>query len=633
MEISELYNLIRKEPVCLFVGSGFSLYAGMPSAGKLINDLLDSLTLNQRKKFAQTADLRKFTDDYETEFGRKKLIREIQKIFDITPSDRHLHDLLSKIPHFKSIITTNYDRLIEDSFGDKATVIVSDTDVFNPSKSRCRIFKIHGDLFNADSIVISNTDYSKHYNRNFKDPFWASLIAEISSKHVIFLGYGYEDDNIWSDFDHIESKIQNTSKKRILISPSAKPLKLKKLKKQNIDYIQADGETFINGLIADLKSNIAEDLRSGFIDAQIAQDFITGFDMKVSTNATSESTEITEISKTNGETKQSIQFTTSDQELIASYNEFKNDYHLKDFHISPEQLVSFSYLVEDFRIFNKDGLGEIKVSHTPKYDGTCKLRFADKEFILKKVKVKIYNSIAGKMLIEGQINGFVFEFNLTIANQKSDLKFKITEPDVPSPINKTYEVMRGFYLLFSGELSEIVPTKGEPISFRLSYQPRAKEFKTEMEIFHTLKLAEKVFNVKFPALKLGDISEEDKKKIQKLKALMDHGYYAIREKDGIIIEQMPDSKEVFEAFKSPVVAESYVSMVTKSGSELALFGQKLIMGTEQISLKQPTPVILDFESKRAQFIPVDHILVYHYKKFGHWDFQDSRLVWGKDDDD
>lgn len=35
MKVDALYEIIRREEVCLWVGSGFSMYAGFPSAEEL----------------------------------------------------------------------------------------------------------------------------------------------------------------------------------------------------------------------------------------------------------------------------------------------------------------------------------------------------------------------------------------------------------------------------------------------------------------------------------------------------------------------------------------------------------------------------------------------------------------------
>lgn len=626
MELPELFDLIRKEPVCLFIGSGFSLYAGMPSANKLIETLRDDLTINQQKKIELSVDLRNFTEDYQVLFGRRKLIKVIQKSFGIVPQKAHLHQLLAKIPYFNSIITTNYDRLIEDWMGNNAAVLIKDTDVYISRQKRCRIFKIHGDVGDSNSIVITNTDYSQHYNRNFKDPFWASVIAEISSKNVIFLGYGFEDDNVWADFNHIDKKLQSKVKKCILISPGANTTKQKKLKQQRIDYIQADGETFLNGLVADLKLNIVADHRQGIVNTQTAQEFITAFDMKVSITANIDTASITEISRVGGPTHQIIKFTTTNQDLFESYKEFTNGYHIQDFKIMQEQLESCTYLIENFNFLSKNEIYHLNLSHIADYNGICTVHFHEFRFTLFQVNYRLFNSIPGHVRIEVEVSGFKAEYYLKVTDGKAEVNFKMIEPDQPASVNKIYEVMRAFYLFFSGQKAEIVTDTGIIIHKQLTPHIQAKEFKAEMEIFDSLKKIGNYFAIVFSPLSLSALWDDERYKIKKLTDLIDHGYHAVKENDGILIDQIPDSQKLFDELKSAAIPNNSISLVTHSGRELELFGHIIKLGNEQISMKQPT-VTIDYDNLRAQFIPADHVLVYRYERFGHLKLQDSQTLW------
>lgn len=627
MDLATVFNLIRSEPVCLFLGSGFSLYAGMPTSKKLTNLLCGSLNQSQLGKIEVQQDLRKFTEDYQTLFGRVKLVNVLQQHIDIAPTERHLHDLLAKIPYFKSIITTNYDRLIEDSMGDNGCAIVNNSHVFGSKRAKTRIFKIHGDIRDGDSIVITTSDYAKQYNRAFKDPFWASVISEISAQHIIFLGYGYEDENVWADFDYIEQKLQNRSKKRILISPNISSVKKKRLKKANIDYVQSDSDAFINGLVSELKSHIVEDHRQGLVDTQIAQDFITSFDLKVDIRSSKGASQLTNISRVDGPTNHTFKFTTSNQELMQSYGKFTSDYSVRDLKISPEQLDNFALLIEDFTFLDKSSLAHFKVEHIPKYDNSCKIRFPEQNFTLQKTHCRLYNSIPKKVLIEADVAGFKANFSFDATGDGVRINFKITEPEQPSAVNKCYEVLRALYLFFSGESVEIIPKVGKSFKHRLPAQAQAVEFKTKMEFVYTLKRIEKAFQIKFPAISLGEITDEDEKKVQKLRNLLNHGYHAIREDDGLVIERMPRSKPLFDQLKSDIISKGFVSFATKSGDSIELFGRVLYLGSEQVSINQPTVAELDFEKQRMKLMPIDNLIIFHYKKFGLWKIPNSQTLW------
>src|SRR5690606_18092281 len=112
--LNELFKLIRDEQVCLWVGAGSSLYAGYPSANGLkvrIQQELDELNVHSGKELIDIAEA------FVTKRGRKELQGLIVKIFSIEPKDTTYHNILAKIPHFNSIITTNYDKLIENAIG------------------------------------------------------------------------------------------------------------------------------------------------------------------------------------------------------------------------------------------------------------------------------------------------------------------------------------------------------------------------------------------------------------------------------------------------------------------------------------------------------------------------------------
>lgn len=632
LELAEVYDLIRKEHVCLFIGSGFSLYTGLPSAYRLIGLLHNSLSLAQQKKITKSDDLRKYTQDFQTLFGRPKLIKLLRQYFDVKPEDTHIHELLGKIAYFKSVITTNYDRLIEDGFGERATVIVNNQQVFGTKRAKTRILKVHGDIRDGKSIVITSGDYSEQYNRLFKDPFWATVISEISAQHIIFLGFGYEDENIQADFDYIEKKLKNKFKKRLLISPGTDPVKLKRYKQLGMQHIPATGETFINGLVDVLKAHVKNDMETGIVDQQTAIDFITAFDMEINIKTTAHATQLLDIKKSSGPTQHSLKITTSDVELKSAIHKFTTGYTLRDLQILPGQLESFALLVEGFRILDKDSLGMLNFSLRPKYEGMVRIRFPAKLFTLHKANCRLFNNIPGKVRIEVEVAGFEAAFNLEFRDGHPEMNFTAREPEFPMPVNKSYEVFRAFYLLFSGELMEILAKDGSVHKQRLTVHTQAVEFKKQMEFFHTLKKIEKSFAVKFEPVKIGEVTDDDREKIEKLRALMDHGYYAVKRDDGIIIEQMPDSKEVFESFNH-LAPGTYVSLVTKNHTEMELFGKTLFMGNEQITLRDPSVPVLDYGELRMQLIPSDDILIYHYKKFGLSKLEGAQSVWPAGEDD
>lgn len=104
--------------------------------------------------------------------------------------DIELSELKKSKKNIASIITTNYDCLIEEIFG------------FNPlignnillSNSYGSVYKIHGSVENINSIIITEEDYSSFHNRY--ELIRAQLLSLFMHNPIVFLGYSVSDDNI-----------------------------------------------------------------------------------------------------------------------------------------------------------------------------------------------------------------------------------------------------------------------------------------------------------------------------------------------------------------------------------------------------------------------------------------------------
>jgi len=91
-----------------------------------------------------------------------------------------------------SVITTNYDGLIEDVFGFEA-LVGNDILLSNPYGS---VYKIHGCNKDASKIIITEDDYS-HFDNKY-ELIRAQLLSIFIHNPIIFMGYGIGDENIKS---------------------------------------------------------------------------------------------------------------------------------------------------------------------------------------------------------------------------------------------------------------------------------------------------------------------------------------------------------------------------------------------------------------------------------------------------
>lgn len=95
-----------------------------------------------------------------------------------------------------AVITTNYDCFIEkEIFNSDYKVFIHQNELFSSdSYNIAEIYKIHGCVTDADSIVITEKDYEL-FNQSRK-LFIAKMLTLFAESPIIFLGYSFTDENI-----------------------------------------------------------------------------------------------------------------------------------------------------------------------------------------------------------------------------------------------------------------------------------------------------------------------------------------------------------------------------------------------------------------------------------------------------
>lgn len=157
-------------------------------------------------------NLQRVALDYEVRFKRPQLVSAIRALVDTgkeaSPAVRGLAQL-----DFPLVITTNYDQLFERALikNDKKPVTCvynpSDgavTDEYpgrdDPSAERPFIIKIHGDVDQPESLVVTSEDYIQFVlrmtDKEGSHPVPTSVRARLTKWPVLFIGYSLVDYNL-----------------------------------------------------------------------------------------------------------------------------------------------------------------------------------------------------------------------------------------------------------------------------------------------------------------------------------------------------------------------------------------------------------------------------------------------------
>ena len=265
----EVFDLIRQERVVLVIGAGFSFKAGMPTCKQLCEAIRNNLPTgiwneddgsNEYNKLTSLQDVAQlFIEDWGDN-GRDKLIASIKSLFSKKEEcDLSDHIALRSIPHFSKLHTTNYDTLIEDTYGEDCYVVKTESDYYDLPKDKVLIFKPHGDFDNPDLMILTRSDYDEWFAGNRSELLWQELQKDISTSSVLFIGYSFSDTNFKKLFKLVQTKMKGKSHRHFLISPGWTRTQINRLSQYNITYYDAKADQFFAELIPYLEKNINKD--------------------------------------------------------------------------------------------------------------------------------------------------------------------------------------------------------------------------------------------------------------------------------------------------------------------------------------------------------------------------------------
>lgn len=405
-DIDRLFRKIREEKVTLFIGSGFSLSAGAPSA----NDLLSAIQRDCPDVYG--GDLQSMSEDYmqRHDESKEELINLLHSVFPKQSKDDSCQKRLTRIPHFKKIFTTNYDSYIEDAYGeDKCRVLRKDVDIATIEHRAVDIYKLHGDFICPENIVITRSDYDGFLQRKKIPLMWAQLQSAMADSHIVFIGYSIDDQNIFNLIKEVELACSGFQKEMFLITPTAESYKLDRLRKHNITWISATAEDFLSALETNIQDNIFKDHRHKKVSPDTFIRYCQIHDINPSIEVHDDVNCVTNVKGYNGhQLKGDVKFTVHGTEnpfdkiaTIAKDGPLKGKPGVV---IPAKDLISFSYRLNDILVTELADITNLYISPITKTHHVT-VRIPSRDFI---------ETIDCTGFRSGE-NAFTFSFDLGIS--------------------------------------------------------------------------------------------------------------------------------------------------------------------------------------------------------------------------
>jgi len=532
MGLTTLVEKIRKEEVALFVGSGLSLYAGYKGAWELKELICRKVeaycNTEVEKKAAKSKNLLEISELLLRYAGsrnelNKILLREYKK----KPEATHVHDRLSRIPHFDHIFTTNYDTLIEDSMVRRCHVIGSTGHFPIQSDRFPKVYKLHGDVNNLDEIILATRDYSRTIAGQKDHMVWNRFKDVSAYKDILFLGHSYEDSNIWEIYHDLEKHIKNLRRAKYMVCPNLATHQQQYLESIGFVYINMTAEAFLNHLYPELIDYAIADCEAQQLSLSTFERFLNFNDKNIIIKTEDHKIRVEAILERDGTSHPQVNFTVSDdvhQQLIRFQ---EGAIRQKSFSIAQKDLVNFSMYMSGFKFpLDASTMETLEVMHLPD-ELKLNIESEDGQIEHTNLCLKRYNYLDGANL-EFDIHNAGFVLCLKTMKKGINVTFKLNLPKFFNSVKETADVLKFVTYLFSGKKLDFYLENQPPFPVINQKPAKVKFDKWEgqkvLEHLEQLRFLERKFKMKFSRISLEQMTEQTIEEVKFLHEVFSKGY-------------------------------------------------------------------------------------------------------------
>lgn len=507
-----LFQLIRNEDLILWVGAGMSMYAGYPSGYRLRDAIYQGLPANRQAQISSQESLQRMAQFFVSVNGgdRTALNSLLVSIFSASPSSVDVHQRLAMIPHIRTIITTNYDRLFEVAYGDRVNVVYKSAQLTSMERDCVTVFKAHGDLDDPNSLIITESDYTRFFQDDYQNTsFWTTIRERLINNSVLFIGYGLEDINTNTIFGRISSELAESRKPHFFVAPGLIDVRVADLKRLGIDYIDSTADEIIEEILRDLKENV---LMKHFSEGQGSASTVSKFVDQFGIGTTREIERgrdrlVNVFPKTN----------VSGTLAISAIKETVAEKRLRDFFqsknigpviVSDNEYANVTLHFSEIRLPSQ-GL-ELEFSASPIFDKIVLVRFKDgfeyPGISVKAFRTDDYIEIHAEFAV-ARLNFKLYYKSSTASGVKSDLRFKHNK--VCGSVADEVTFFKFLNKLVSGRRFDVF--LGNKVIRSASHNaigPQIREFAFYQTFFETLRKVELRVHTVFSDVPFSDVHDD-----------------------------------------------------------------------------------------------------------------------------
>jgi NAD-dependent SIR2 family protein deacetylase len=216
----QLVQCLKASNVVPFAGAGLSVAGGFPSWKDHLRQQGRTAGIDQAhiEDLLANGQYETVIEEIENKKGRDVFTQEIRDVFsrtgEITDTTLRLTELFTD-----TVITTNYDRLIEQAFDtgeENAFQVINGMNALEkPAVDRVSIVKLHGDIQNPARCILSKNQYDQAYGTDQLDmtlPIPKLLSYYFRNSSLLFLGCSLNNDRTMQVFQAVKDEIGDADK-------------------------------------------------------------------------------------------------------------------------------------------------------------------------------------------------------------------------------------------------------------------------------------------------------------------------------------------------------------------------------------------------------------------------------------
>lgn len=211
----QLVSCLLEDSVVPFIGAGVSVGGGFPTWKDHLRKqgITAGIEPSIIESHLASGEFEAVIETIENTRGPEVFAQEIRDAFSKTGSLEDITLLISEL-FSDTLITTNYDRLLEQSFdvgpGDEVQVVNGTAAMEKPDPNKITVIKLHGDIRSPQRCILGKRQYDQAYgigNVDLRRAIPKLLRYYYTTSSLLFIGCSLNNDRTIQVFEAVKAVI------------------------------------------------------------------------------------------------------------------------------------------------------------------------------------------------------------------------------------------------------------------------------------------------------------------------------------------------------------------------------------------------------------------------------------------